>query len=232
MLTRNFPTGLNQSTLSRNRNHIRLIITGLAVFLFTAGLSAQDRFTAAIRKGITMMDSTASSAANQETANYFERIANAEPGQWLAQYYTGLTLIYVGYDESKDRETRDLIFDKAMEFADKADKLHPQNSDIYALKGYILFMKMAVAPQSRAMTMIPASNTLLEKAIALDPANPRGYLLKGQNLFYTPEAFGGGKEKAAVLLKQAAVIFETQNNNGIEPSWGKRRCQSLLDKIN
>src|SRR4051812_12893516 len=100
-------------------------------------LFAQDKFSSAISKGLTLMDSSKTPASYLETANYFERIANAEPTQWLAQYYAGLNLIFVAYDESKDADTRDLIYDKAMAFADKADKLKPSNSDVYALKGYI-----------------------------------------------------------------------------------------------
>jgi len=200
----------------------------LALLFFAA--SGQDRYTDAIRKGITMMDSAHTAASNLENANYFERIANAEPNQWLAQYYTALTLIYVAYDESKDAETRDVTYDKAMEFANKADKLKPSNSDVYALKGYITFMKMAVAPQARAMSMIPASNALIEQAIVLDPENPRALLMKGQNLFYTPEAFGGGKTKAAELLKLASAKFDAEKISGIEPSWGRRRCISLLEQ--
>ncbi|RYY61656.1 MAG: hypothetical protein EOO05_05620 [Chitinophagaceae bacterium] len=207
----------------------KIIITLVLAFALVNAFS-QDKFTSAILKGIAMMDSAKNAASNLESANYFERIANAEPAQWLAQYYAGLTLIYVAYDESKDAETRDMIYDKAIAFADKADKLKPGNSDVYALKGYITFMKMAVAPQARAMSMIPVSNAQIEKAIALDPENPRALLMKGQNLFYTPEAFGGGKAKAAEVLKQAAIKFASQKTTGIEPSWGQRRCNSLLEQ--
>ncbi|RYY57025.1 MAG: hypothetical protein EOO09_04320 [Chitinophagaceae bacterium] len=203
-------------------------IISIAFSLIFLSVFSQDKYTAAIHKGIGLMDSASTPARYLETANYFERIANAEQSQWLAQYYTGLALIFVAYDESKDADTRDLTYDKAMAFAEKAGKLKPDNSDVTALKGYITFMKMAVSPQARAMSMIPASNALIEKAIALDPENPRARLLKGQNLFYTPEAFGGGKSKAAEVLKIAEEKFAAQKPAGIEPAWGERRCKSLL----
>ena len=82
------------------------------------------------------------------------------------------------------------------------------------------------------MTMIPQSAALTEKAIALNPENPRAHLMKGQQLFYTPEAFGGGKAKAKPVLMVAAEKFDNFKAVGLAPNWGKGRCQGLLKQVN
>ncbi len=69
----------------------------------------------------------------------------------------------------------------------------------------------------------------LDKAITLNPDNPRPYLVKGQNVFYTPAAFGGGKDVAKPLLEKAAAKFATfKPENEIAPDWGKERNNELL----
>ena len=79
------------------------------------------------------------------------------------------------------------------------------------------------------MEMIPQSNELLEKAIALDPENPRAYLLKGQTSFYIPEMFGGSREEAKKSLLMAKEKFASSANpDKLQPSWGKERCAELL----
>lgn len=212
---------------------MKTLQTTIVLLLLTLSSFAQgDKFTIAMQKGLTQLDSAKTSADYTNAANYFERIATAEKQQWLAQYYTSFCNLHIALTGQQDEETKDALYDKAMEFADKADGLMPNNSEIYALKAYITFMKMAVAPQARAMSMIPKANALADKAIALDATNPRAYLMKGQNLFYTPEMFGGGKDKAQPILLTAKEKFATATVAGLLPKWGKGRCETLLKQIN
>ena len=51
--------------------------------------------------------------------------------------------------------------------------------------------------------MVPNLQALYQKAEALDSTNPRPVLLEAENKFYTPEAYGGGKDVAKnILIKQ------------------------------
>jgi len=205
----------------------------IAFFLITLTSFAQaDKYTIAIQKGITIIDSAKTAENFTDAANYFERIATAEQKEWLPNYYAAFNHLNSALVGTQNSEAKDAIYDKAMVFADKADVLMPNHSEVYALKAYIVFMKMAVSPQARAMTMIPQSAALTEKAIALNPENPRAYLMKGQQLFYTPEAFGGGKAKAKPVLMVAAEKFDNFKAVGLAPNWGKGRCQGLLKQVN
>jgi hypothetical protein len=209
------------------------LIISFVCLLFVMDVSAQsgDRFTAAMQKGLQMLDSSKGSDSYTATANYFERIASAESGEWLPSYYTAYALLMSANAGRQANELKDAIFDKAMSFADKADKTRPGNADILALQSYIVFMKVSLAPQARAMTLIPKSSALIEKAIALDPGNPRALLVKGQNLFYTPEAFGGGKTKAKEVLLVAGEKFKSEQPAALMPTWGKGRCLELLEQV-
>ena len=209
-----------------------LILTIAFLFITLIGFAQADKYTSAMQKGIATSD-TAKTAENfTNAANYFERIATAEQKEWLPNYYAAFNHLHSALTGTQSGEVKDAIYDKAMVFVDKADALAPNNSDIYALKAYIVFMKMAVSPQARAMSMIPKATELVEKAIALNPENPRAYLMKGQQLFYTPEAFGGGKAKAKPILTTATEKFDSFKAVGLAPNWGKGRCQSLLKQVN
>jgi tetratricopeptide (TPR) repeat protein len=205
----------------------------IAFFLITlTGFAQADKYTLAMQKGITLTDSAKTVEDYTTAANYFERIATAETKQGLPNYYAAFNTLHAALVSTQNAESKDATYDKAMNFVDKAEALMPNNSEIYALKAYITFMKMSVSPQARAMTMIPQSLAFAEKAIALNPANPRAYLVKGQQLFYTPEMFGGGKAKAKPVLLVAAEKYERFKTVGLEPNWGKGRCQSLLKQVN
>jgi tetratricopeptide (TPR) repeat protein len=206
----------------------------IALLIITISANAQspDKYTAAMQKGMTLIDSASTSEQFTTAANFFERIAAAETKQWLPQYYAGFCNLHVAILGKQASDTKDDLYDKAMSYAEKADALKPVNSEVLVLEGYITFMKMSVFSQQRAMTMIPKANALLEKALAIDPENPRAYLVKGQDTFYTPEAFGGGKAKAKDILTTAADKYKNQKASGFEPAWGAHRCQALLQQCN
>jgi tetratricopeptide (TPR) repeat protein len=198
------------------------------IIMFAAKAQNADKFNAAMKKGLILLDSAQTSEQFTDCANYFERIANIEQKQWLAQYYVSYSNIMAAITSTGTKEVKDALYDKALNYATKADALTPDNSEVYVLKGYATFMKMSVDPQVRAMSMIPQAGVLLQKAITLNPENPRAYLVLGQDTFYTPEAFGGGKAKAKPFLATGADKYAKENVKGLEPGWGKGRCAALL----
>ena len=204
----------------------------LFVAVFTANAQSAERYIAAMKQGLTMLDSARSSEQFAASANYFERVAAVAQQQWLPQYYAGFCNLHVALVGKQDNDAKDALYDKAMNYAEKAAQLKPNDSEIGALMGYITYMKMAVEPQTRAMTMIPKANAFLDKAIALNPENPRAYFIKGQDTFYTPEAFGGGKARAKGFFTTAVEKFEKDKPADFKPNWGYARCKSLLQQCN
>ncbi|WP_295792723.1 hypothetical protein [Mucilaginibacter sp.] len=204
----------------------------LLIITFAVKAQSADKYTAAMQKGMALVDSANTPEQFTSAANFFERVAAAETKQWLPQYYAAFCNLHVAIMGKQDNDTKDALYDKAMSYAEKADAIKPANSEVLVLEGYITFMKMSVFSQQRAMSMIPKANALLDKASAIDPENPRAYLVKGQDTFYTPEAFGGGKANARGLLTTAADKYKNQKTSGFEPAWGAHRCQVLLQQCN
>lgn len=79
----------------------------------------------------------------------------------------------------------------------------------------------------------PVAAMQLEKALALDPENPRAYMQKGIGLFFTPAQWGGDKAQGKLLMEKADAKFATfKPATSIHPSWGKRINDMFLEMAN
>lgn len=163
-------------------------------------------------------------------ANRFEQIGNTATDQWTPLYYAAYCQLIAGISQQQPAN-KDSYFDKALQLVANADARTSENSEIHTLKGYALFMKMSVDPQNR-LELIGQAEAALDHATKLDPTNPRPYFIKGQNIFYTPEFFGGGAKAARPLLEQAKTQFDTFEPAGtFAPDWGKEQCAYLLQQV-
>jgi len=203
----------------------------LLAFLLAAGISqAQDKkFTAAMEKQLAAMDSSKTKEQFQASFNAFERIGNAEKNEWLPKYYMAFCSLMMGYMD--DTRKTDDYCDKADQLLALADSLSPNNSEIYALRSMSASARIRVSPMTRGAKYGQESGVLLAKAKELDASNPRVYLLEGQGLFYTPPAFGGGKDKAQPVLEDAVKKYEAfRPASSIHPAWGLPRAKKMLEE--
>jgi hypothetical protein len=91
--------------------------------------------------------------------------------------------------------------------------------------------RIGVDPMSRGMKFGMEASKLLTQAKEKNPANPRIYLLMGQNKFYTPEAFGGGKKAAAEYFTLAVEKFAAfKPVDELSPTWGLESAQKMLEQ--
>lgn len=205
-------------------------LTLIASILLSVSFAyAQSDLTSDIQKGINMLDTMKTEKTNQQAVSHFKTIA-ANSTNWEPHYYAAYSNLLLGIGK-KDQESKDELFSKALIYIKKADSLSANNSEIITLKGYILFMQMSVYPQQRAMSLIPEANTLFEKAIVLDPENPRPYLLKGISLFYVPGMFGGDRSQAKVVLITAKAKFDKYTAKNLQLNWGKAKVDELLKQL-
>jgi len=201
------------------------------IILSVSAFAQSEKYMAAMKTNIAAIDSAFKSPQNLlALANNFERIAQAEKTQWLPYYYAAFCQVNYTYME-QDKSKVDAIADKASLLLNKADSLHPDNSEISCVKSMIASSHMMVNPMQRYMDYGPKSQAAIENAIQQDPSNPRPYFLKGQALKYTPEQFGGGCKTAVEQLQIAADKYATfKPESDIAPNWGKQRTEMLLNE--
>jgi hypothetical protein len=104
---------------------------------------------------------------------------------------------------------------------DKAAALD-NNSEIYALRNMSATQQMMVDPQTRWQTYGVQASKDIEEGLKLNPENPRLYYLRGESIFNTPVAFGGGKEKAKPIFEKALVLFKADKPKPLYPNWDRQ----------
>lgn len=202
----------------------------LALLMLVNVLNAQNtKLENALLKNLTSMYEAKTTEEVQNAVNGFERVADAEKTEWLPQYYAGYANIMLGMRQ-QDNAKKDEYYDRALSYIDKADEISKDNSEIYVLKSWATGMKISVDPMNRGRELGPVSGMLIQKAVELNPENPRAHFLRGQSALYTPEQFGGGKEIAKEHLQMAVEKFKTfKPSSPAMPAWGEKQAQDALE---
>jgi hypothetical protein len=93
----------------------------------------------------------------------------------------------------------------------------------------IFSLKMMVNPQQRYMTYGMQAANELKKAEDFDPANPRVALIKAEDVYFTPEQYGGSKTKGLELFKVSLEKFSAYKpKTALDPNWGKSEAEYFL----
>jgi hypothetical protein len=216
----------------------RMTIT-MAVSLFTAVSFAQtEKYTKAMEAIVPSVDTTRSREALVALSNSFERIANAEKTQWLPFYYAALTQISAAYTFAMDGgfgdKTADIdpMADKAEDLLKNAEALSKDNSEIWCVRKMLASVRMMGNPMVRYQEYGAKATAALETAKKLNADNPRVYMLEGQDLFFTPEEFGGDKQEAKKRFETAIEKFKAQKpESSIHPVWGMGQTMYFHSQI-
>ncbi len=166
----------------------------------------------------------------QSQANKMERIASAEKTEWLPNYWVAYCYLMDSYAET-DGGKKDLLLDKADQFLLIADKINEKEEELEILRANLASARMSVSPQSRWQKYGQLSAKALGQAKSMNSENPRIALLEAQGIFYTPEAFGGGKEKAKSVFDKAISQFSTfKAKSNLYPNWGENTTKYMLSQ--
>jgi hypothetical protein len=191
---------------------------------------ANDKYKEAMMKNIKLVYEAHDIPTLQEVANNFERISGAEPGRWEPFYYTSFAYIMMSNIEA-DNAKKDSFLNVAEAAIGKARALVPGESEVVALEGFIHMMRIPIDPGTRGMTYAPKATSAFEKAVALNPNNPRAIALKAQMEFGTAHFFHSDITPACTLNASALEKFDSyQPANELSPTWGKRMAEGLTEK--
>lgn len=203
-----------------------LILTIL--FFFTlAPTFANDAYTNAMKQNLAALEQASTTAEYTAIANTFERIASTQTEEWLPAYYSAYTNLLIS-NLQPEAEAKDTYLDKAQAQLDKAIKLQKDNSEIVALQGFILMMKVSVDPASRGQALAGKVMAAFEKAVQLDDSNPRAQFLLGNWTFGMAQFFKASTAEACGLIKNSLLLFEEAEAGELDPQWGKEMATGML----
>ncbi len=134
--------------------------------------------------------------------------------------------------QEPDPAKKDEMLDQAQKFLDQAMAIAPNESELYMLQGFLYPSRINIDPMARGMKYIGEMNKALDKALELNPDNPRVYYLRATMTLHTPEAYGGGAAKALPLYRAADEKFRIfKPKTELSPNWGKEICEAELKNI-
>lgn len=215
----------------------RFFLVVSTIFLSVAAMAQSERYVKAMEAIVPKFDTILDKAGYTEISNTLERIGNAEKTQWLPFYYAALAQVNAGntlMDGSFGDKSAEIdpVADKAEELIKKAEELSKDNSEIWVVKKMIASLKMVGNPMARYQEYSPIIAAALDRAKKLNPENPRVYMLEGQDLFYTPEAFGGDKQEAKKRFETSMEKFKVQKpESNIHPHWGMGSVMYHMSQI-
>ena len=190
---------------------------------------AADAYTALMTATITELMSTGDPVALKAVAAKLERAATVAPTDWLPRYYQAYALVINVFQSKEDGDTKDKTLDQAEAALAQARKLHGDESELLTLQAYAHQARLGIAPMSRSRKYSELVGEAVAQAQALNPANPRPYLVEANNVYFTPRMFGGGADKAKSLYEQAQAKFAAFVPAGpLAPNWGQRQLQGRL----
>ena len=207
-----------------------LLIILLSISFF--GLNAQNgAYHNAMNDAIELMNNSEKDNALVTAKNKFERIAQMKSEDWLPLYYLGLSNVYMSFGAE---ENKDELADHALDIVEKAVKLTKDSDDLselYTLQGLIYVAKFLVDPMSRGQKFGQLSNQAYQKALALNPKNPRAKLMQIESEKGAAQFF---KQDLQPFYQRAAQLVKTWDDftpkSDIHPNWGKTRAQELAAK--
>lgn len=193
-----------------------------------------ERFDAAMTGIVNQINAVDGPVDWQEISNKLERIAQAEPEQWLPQYYLGyasLELALAAMQAGNSTKVAELVH-RSENFLAQARTLTADNSELKCLEGYVYQGYLWIDPMTNGPKYSPLAHQAYGMAAAMDATNPRPAALQGMLILYTPEFFGGGAEKALPLLQKAQGQFVAEGtiDKGILPQWGATSNNWMLEK--
>jgi hypothetical protein len=204
-----------------------IILSALALLFFFPVKAFSQKIEDVLQQNYAAYDTTQVYAKKLQAANKFKLIAAKWPDTWQANFYAAWSLAVLTYFEP-DNDKKDPLLDEADKYYAKISSMDSTNDEVNVLGGLLASARIGVAPMMRWQKYGPISDKFYDKALSINPNNPRVFYLRANSTFYTPEAFGGGADKALPLYEKAEKLFANDSQDIMKPHWGKRANEYMM----
>ncbi len=206
-----------------------MYILAFALSMSTA-FGNDEKYLQQMAKNIEMVYNAKTNDELQQGINALERIASFEKTKWEPYYY-----IAFGYVMMANREQlavkKDAFLDQAAAGIERATALNENESEISVLEGFVNMIRVTVDPTTRGQKYSGLAFQSYQKALVLNPENPRALAMLAQMQYGSAQFFGSSTAEACSTAKKALEKFETfKSDNALAPQWGKETTKGLLSQ--
>ncbi len=193
------------------------IVLFVVVYLISQVAQSQTKFEQGMQEAFELM----SENKNSEAVNMFERIASAEPENWLPPYHIALLKTRTSFT-MKDKSMQEAQIKSAEDYIASAETLSPDNSEVYVVKAMINVAKIASNPMVNGATLSGPTAALYNKAIALDKTNPRAHSGLVEFEMGSARFFKQDLTPYCKRLQESITLYDAfKPADSFSPNWGK-----------
>lgn len=193
-------------------------------FVVSAFTNAQTNYEKGMQKAFQLWGENNPT----EAANVFERIATAEPENWLPLYYAAQVNIVSSFGET-DKNKLTLQLQKAQDLINDATVISKNNAELMVLQAMLHTAWIAFDGATYGMTLSGKVVELYTKAEILAPENPRVVYSKTEWNIGSARYF---KQDTSVFCKDLersiALFTNFKPETPFHPNWGKDRAEAVL----
>lgn len=192
--------------------------------LLSTVVFAQSKFDSGMQKA---MDLWKSGKATEATA-LFERIAAAEPNQWLPNYYVALVNTTSAF-YLKDKTQITALLTQAQSALDIEMAKNAENAELLVVQALIYTAYIVQDPMTNGQKYSPIIMGLYAKAEKLAPENPRVVFSKADFEIGGAKFWGKDTKPMCEQVARSIKLFENEKPaTPFAPTWGKERAQQVL----
>ncbi|MGC1631996.1 MAG: hypothetical protein WA749_07780 [Gelidibacter sp.] len=196
----------------------------IAVLFMTGIMSAQSNYDKGMQKAFELWQDNKWTEAEQ----LFERIAAAEPKEWLPSYYIAQLNSLKTWEE-KDADKVKTQLEKAQNYLNDAMVIEKDNADILVMQAQILTNWVAFDGMTYGMKYSAKISDLYNKAYALAPNNPMVVLGRAEWNMGSARYFGQDTKPYCKDVEKAIELFANfKPQTPFYPHWGLEHAQKVL----
>ncbi|MFV9550268.1 hypothetical protein [Algibacter sp. PT7-4] len=197
----------------------------IATLLISSLVTAQTNYEKGMQKAFDLWTKN----EPVEAANLFERIAKAEPDNWLPPYYAAQINILYSFG-LKDEEKLSAQLSKAQDLINDATAISKENPEIMVLQALLHTAWVAFDGATYGMTLSGKVVEIYTKAGMLDPENPRVVYCKAEWDIGGATYFGQDTTPFCKELDRALELFANfKPETPFYPNWGADRAKMLAE---
>jgi hypothetical protein len=208
-----------------------VIAVYLTVLVIYSNNAKADDFSDAMmdaKKDLSTALNTLEKSDMLKVRGQFERILQLKQDEWLVNYYVALCDYFLGISEmsggsnlgEEAKKNLQKYTESGLELVNGVIQKKSDFADAYILKKFLNFARWSYE-QDKMNDIIAVDQQTEPKAKQYGEKNPRYYLVNGISAYWTPDAFGGGADRALELLSKANDLYSSSKpENELYPEWG------------
>lgn len=169
----------------------------------------------------------------QEAKNLFEKEVEANEKNWLPNYYLALIYSIEALENNGKQEKMKVLLEKAQQYQDKANRLQPENAEVMIVQAMIHTGWIVYNPMVYGRDLSLVVDHLYNKAVSIDPNNPRVVLQKASYDIGKAKYFGQDTQQYCAEVAKAIELFSTfKPESSLHPSWGLILAEKTYSNCN